>query len=54
MAKNYGPVSLLFVVSKFFEKLVNNRLIDHLEKKNVAFFLISSMALGLFDLLQIF
>ena len=31
-AKNYGPVSLLSVVSKVFEKLVNNRIIDHLEK----------------------
>ena len=31
-AKNYRPVSLLFVVSKVFEKLVNNRLIDHLKK----------------------
>ena len=31
-AKNYHPVSLLSVVSKVFEKLVNNRLVDHLEK----------------------
>ena len=31
-AKNYRPVSLLSVVSKVFEKLVNNRIIDHLEK----------------------
>ena len=31
-AKNYRPVSLLPVVSKFFEKLVNNRIVDHLEK----------------------
>ena len=31
-AKTYRPVSLLFVVSKVFEKLVNNRIIDHLEK----------------------
>ena len=31
-AKNYRPVSLLSVVSKVFEKLVNNRSIDHLEK----------------------
>ena len=31
-AKNYHPVSLLFVVSKVFEKLVNNRIVDHLEK----------------------
>ena len=26
------PVSLLFVVSKVFEKLVNNRIVNHLEK----------------------
>ena len=31
-AKNYRPVSLLSVVSKLFEKLVNNRIVDHLEK----------------------
>ena len=31
-AKNYNSVSLLSVVSKVFEKLVNNRIIDHLEK----------------------
>ena len=31
-AKNYHPVSLLFVVSKVFERLVNNRTGDHLEK----------------------
>ena len=31
-AKNYHPVSLLSVVSKVFEKLVNNRFVDHLEK----------------------
>ena len=31
-AKNYWPVSLLFVVSKVFEKLVNNRIVDHPEK----------------------
>ena len=29
---NYRPVSLLSVVSKFFEKHVNNRILDHLEK----------------------
>ena len=29
--KNYFPVSLLSVVSKVFEKLVNNRIVDHLE-----------------------
>ena len=32
IAKNYRPGSLLFVVSKVFEKLVNNRIVDHLEK----------------------
>ena len=31
-AKNYHPVSLLSVVSKVIEKLVNNRIVDHLEK----------------------
>ena len=31
-AKNYCPAILLFVVSKIFEKLVNNRIVDHLEK----------------------
>ena len=32
VAKNHRPVSLLSVVSKVFEKLVNNRIVDHLEK----------------------
>ena len=32
MVKNYSPVSLLFVTSKIFEILVNNRLSDHFEK----------------------
>ena len=31
-AKIYCPVSLLSVVSKVFEKLVNNKIVDHLEK----------------------
>ena len=31
-AKNYHPVSLLSVVIKPFEKLLNNRIVDHLEK----------------------
>ena len=30
--KSYHPVSLLSVVSKVFEKLVNNKIVDHLEK----------------------
>ena len=31
-AKNYHPVSLPSVVNKVFEKLVNNTIVDHLEK----------------------
>ena len=31
-AKNYSSISLLSVGSKVFEKLVNNRILDHLEK----------------------
>ena len=46
-AKNYHPVSLLSVVSKVFEKLTNNGIVDYL-------FLISSMVLGLLSQLQIF
>ena len=34
-AKNYCPVSLLCVVSKAFDKLVNNRIVDHLGKCGV-------------------
>ena len=34
-AKNYRPVSLLSVVRKVFEKLVNNRIVDHLKKCNL-------------------
>ena len=30
--KSYRPVSLLSGVSKVFEKLVNNRIVDHLQK----------------------
>ena len=36
-AKNYHPISLLSVV-KVFEKLVNNRIVDHLEKCGIFFF----------------
>ena len=36
-AKNYCPVSLLSVVTKAFEKLVNNRIVDHLEKSGLFF-----------------
>ena len=31
-SQNYGPDSLLSMVIKVFEKLVNNRTFDHLEK----------------------
>ena len=34
-AKDYHPVSLLSMVSKAFEKLVNNRIVDHLEKSGL-------------------
>ena len=51
-AKNYHPVSLLSVFSKVFEKLVNNRIVDHVDKCGL--FLISSMVLGLLDQLLIF
>ena len=51
-AKNYRPVNLLSVFSKFFEKLINNKIVLHLEKCGL--FLISSMVLGLLDQLQIF
>ena len=51
-ARNYHPISLLSVVSKAFEKPVNNGIIDHLEKCDL--FLISSGILGLVDQLQIF
>ena len=40
-AKSYHPVSLLSVASKVFEKLLNNRIVDHTEKCGL--FLISSM-----------
>ena len=30
--KSWRPVGLLSVVSEAFEKLVNNRIVDHLEK----------------------
>ena len=31
-ARNYCPISLLFVIGKVFEKFVNNRIVDHLGK----------------------
>ena len=50
-AKNYWLISLLLVVSKVFEKLVNNMIVDHVEKCG---FLISSIVLGLPNQLQIY
>ena len=49
---NYFPVSFLSVVSNVLEKLVNNRIFDHLEK--CGFFSDFQYALGLLDQLQIF
>ena len=51
-SKKYRPVILLSVVRKVFEKLVNNGIVDDLEKYGIS--LISSMVLGLLDQLQIF
>ena len=50
--KIYCPVNLLSVVSKVFEKLVINRIVDHLEKCGP--FSDFSMVLGLLNQLQIF
>ena len=33
--KNYHPIILLSVVSKVFQKLVNNKIVDHLEKSGL-------------------
>ena len=49
-AKNYRPVSLLSVVSKVFEKLIKNRIVDQLEKCG----LFSNFQYGFLDQLQIF
>ena len=34
-AENYRAVSLFSVVSKVFERLVDNRILDHLEKCDI-------------------
>ena len=34
-AKNYRPVGLLSVVSKVLEKLLNNRIVDHLQQSGL-------------------
>ena len=44
-------LSLLSVISKVFEKLLNKRIVDHPEK--YGFFLTSSMILCLLDQLQV-
>lgn len=31
----YRPISILLSLSKFFERLINTQLIDHLESKNL-------------------
>ena len=51
-AKNSHPVSLFSMASKVFEKLVNNKIDDHLAKSGL--FLISSMVLDLLDQMQSF
>ena len=53
MEKYKEGVSLLSVVIKVFEKLVNNRIIDHLEKCDLFFSMVFSMVLGLLDQLLI-
>ena len=50
VAKNYCLVSFLFLISKVFEILVKNTLVDPLKQCG----LISSMVSGLFNQLQIF
>ena len=34
-AKNYHPASVLSLVSKAFKKLVNNKIVNHLEKSGL-------------------
>ena len=51
-AKNYRLVSLPSVVIKVFEKLVNNGIVDHLDK--YCLFSDFQYGLGLLDQLQIF
>ena len=46
-AKSYHPVSLLSVVNKVFEKLLNNKIVDHLEKCSL-FFLIFPVSSTIF------
>ena len=48
---NYRPVSIFSVVGKTFEKHVNNKLLDQLEK---CYLLISSMVSSLLSILRTF
>ena len=50
-AKNYHPVSLLSGVGNVFEKLLNNRIVGHLEKCGL---FSDFQVLGVLDQLQIF
>ena len=50
-AKKYCLVSLLSMIIKIFQKLVNNRLVNHLKKCN--FFLIANLVSGFLNQLQI-
>ena len=43
-AKNYHTVNLLSVVSKFFEKIQNNRTFDYLEKWEMSLWISQSTA----------
>ena len=52
MTKGYRQVSLLSFVSQIFEKNINNRSVDHIEKCGP--FSIFSMVSGLLNQLQIF
>ena len=51
-AKNWHPVSLLLVICKVFEKLANNRIVDHLEKCGLL--QVPNKVLVLLDQLQVF
>ena len=53
MEKYKEGVSRLSVVIKVLEKLVNNRIIDHLEKCDLFFSMVFIMVLGLLDQLLI-
>ena len=51
-AKNYCPISLLSMVSHVFEKLVNNKIVNHLKK--CGFLLIFSTRPVAFDIFKAF